>query len=381
MNVVVHNAAFELSFLETIGVALGEVHDTMQAARLMLSEDAMSLEDAVQYYLDVDLDKSHQLSNWAAPVLTAAQLRYAADDVVVLWRLAERILRGLGRQAPAYEIQVAAVPAAMRMKLRGIRMDVSRHAQLMIELGEERLAACEAYVRACKDAGLDTKVPETPSEKEQLLMALLTSEELARWKRTPRSGALSTARSELRRAAHYPPIVALTKVSSIDKYLTSFGPKLTTLVSPVTGRVHANYRVAATASGRASCSKPNLQQIPRDRRFRDLLLAKEGCALVVADYSSMELRAAAHMSRDYAMTKAFEEGQDLHCLTAARMLKKRPEAVSDEERRAAKAVNFGACYGQGARGLVESAWKNSSTLDECRGNRDHSLGQLGLEIV
>jgi DNA polymerase-1 len=160
----------------------------------------------------------------------------------------------------------------------------------------------------------------------------------------------------LLRAGHYPPIRALVKLSRIDKILSSFGQTLAALASPATGRIHAHYRVAGTASGRASCAGPNLQQVPRDPRFRALFVPEPGCVFVVADYSSMELRAAAYISRDTAMTKAFEEGRDLHRITAARMSGKPLEDVTDEERRGAKAVNFGGIYGQGADGLVQSAW-------------------------
>src|SRR4029077_10454512 len=127
--------------------------------------------------------------------------------------------------------------------------------------------------------------------------------------------ALSTRRSELLRAGHYPPIRALVKLSRIDKILSSFGQTLAALASSATGRIHAHYRVAGTASGRASCAGPNLQQVPRDPRFRALFVPEPGCVFVVADYSAMELRAAAYISRDPAMTKAFEQGFDLHRIT------------------------------------------------------------------
>ena len=358
-DVVIHNAAFDLAFLEGRGVELGEVHCTMQAARLTLGEHAMSLEAAAETYLGVKLDKDSQTSDWSAPNLSERQVRYAANDAVVLWRLAQRILPALSHQTPAYEIQVAAVPAAMRMKMRGFKLDLGMHAELMKDLADERAAASEAYVQACADIGrsdLAATIPGTPRQKADLLEALLTSDELARWQRTPRSGALSTRRSDLRRAAHYPPIAELVKLSSIDKLTTAFGPTLTALVSPITGRLHADYRIAATASGRASCSRPNLQQAPRDPRFRALFRPEPGNVLVVADYSSMELRAAAHISGDGAMADAFKRGLDLHRITAARMSGKKTEDVTPEERRAAKAVNFGSAYGLGARGLVQSAW-------------------------
>ena len=123
---------------------------------------------------------------------------------------------------------------------------------------------------------------------------------------------------------------------------------------PITGRIHAHYRVAGTASGRASCSGPNLQQVPKDARFRALFVPEPGNVFIIADYASMEMRAAAHISGDIAMREAFENGLDLHRVTAARMTGKALDDVTAEERKGAKAVNFGSIYGQGAAGLVGS---------------------------
>ena len=204
---------------------------------------------------------------------------------------------------------------------------------------------------------LASTVPTTPKQKGELLTALLSSDELAQWRRTEKSGALSTKRSELKRAAHYPPIMALSKLSRLDKLLSSFGENLSALISPVTHRVHAHYKVSSTVAGRASCSAPNLQQIPRGRSFRSLFIPEPGNLIVVADYSSMELRAAAHISGDQGMRRAFERGLDLHRITAARMTGRAPADVTDEERAGGKAVNFGGIYGQGAQGLVYSAWE------------------------
>jgi DNA polymerase-1 len=191
---------------------------------------------------------------------------------------------------------------------------------------------------------------------------LLTGAELDCWRRTEKAGVLSTKRSDLRRAAHYPPIVELTRISTIDKLLSSFGTGFAELANPVTGRIHANYHVARTASGRASCSGPNLQQIPRDPRFRKLFVPEPGNVLIVADYSSMELRAAAYIAGDFTMTQAFKDGLDLHRITAARMSGKSLEEVTNEERRAAKTVNFGAIYGIGATALAQSAWDSYSLV-------------------
>jgi DNA polymerase I len=252
----------------------------------------------------------------------------------------------------------------MRMEQRGFRFDVSAHAGLVEKLRHERAERAADYAAAARASGLDrlAAVPRTPTAKADLLQALLTSDELRRWTRTEKSGALSTRRSELIRAAHYPPIAALVQLSSVDKLISAFGDNLAALVSPATGRVHAHYIVAKTASGRATCSGPNVQQVPRDKRFRALFVPEPGNVLVVADYSMMELRAAGHISGDLAMVAAFEQGRDLHRTTAAAMTGKPPEEVTDDDRKAAKAINFGSLYGMGANGLVKSAWDNYGTV-------------------
>jgi DNA polymerase-1 len=373
VDVVAHNAAFEISHLEHAGIQLGQIQCTMQGARLTLGEHAMSLADAAQAYLGIELDKTEQTSDWSTPHLTKEQLQYAASDASMAFNLSKRILPSLGAQAGAYEIQIAAVPAAARMQRRGIRLDSDPHAKFIEAKKAQRVETCAAYRAACVDMGLSdlaAKLPAKPSEKQAVLEAILSSEELASWKRTEKSGALSTARNELKRVAFlYPPVRELVALSKIDKVLSAFGPTLTAMASPVTGRIHANYRIAATASGRATCSYPNLQQAPRDPDFRALFRAAEGCKLVGGDFSGMELRAMAAISGDRAMTEAFRAGKDLHKITASRMLGKPEDAITKEDRQAAKAVNFGSIFGIGASGLVKTAWDQYDvvlTLDEAQ---------------
>ncbi len=342
------------------GVEPAEVHCTQQACRLTLGPRSTSLVSAAANYLGVELAKDLQTSDWSAEHLTNDQVRYAARDAVACWRIAQRVLPALGRQASAYEIQMLAVPAVVRMELRGLGFDTKAHSRLMNELRQERLILARAYIEACKACGhpklAEAGIPSTPGKKESLLTTLLTSEELAAWARTEKSGHLSTRRSELKRAMHYAPIAALVKLSVVDKALSSFDIGLSARVSPVTGRIHSHYLVAGTVSGRVSCSGPNLQQIPRDRRFRTLFVPAPGNVLIGADFNLMEMRAAAHTSAEPAMTAALERGDDLHRIVAGEMLNKPPGDVTQEERQAAKAANFGALYGQGPTGLMGSAW-------------------------
>jgi DNA polymerase I-like protein with 3'-5' exonuclease and polymerase domains len=360
-RIVTHNAGFDLAFLTKHGVEPAEVHCTQQAVGLTQGPGATRLEHAAANYLGVSLDKDMQTSDWSREHLTEAQVRYAANDAIVCWQVAQRVLCALDRQVSAYEIQMGALPAVMRMKMRGFGVDIEAHTRLIGELRREHDKAADRYAQACLDCGhkslADAGVPSRPNDKIAVLEVILTSDELDDWRRTD-TGKLSTRRSELRRAVHYPPIAELTRLSSIDKMLSAFDAGLSALASPSTGRIHAHYRVAGASSGRATCSGPNLQQVPRDKRFRALFVASPGNVLIVADYSSMELRAAAHISGDQEMTRAFQQGVDLHRLTASWMTGKNQADVTEEERRAAKPVNFGAIYGQGARGLMETAWSN-----------------------
>ena len=374
LDIVAHNSAFEVAHLEHAGVELGAVHCSMQMARLTLGERSMKLADAVKAHLGVELDKTEQTGDWSAPKLSDAQLGYAGLDAVMAFRLAERILPVLGPQTPAYEIQTACTPACARMKSRGILLDLDAHADLMLSLEAKRLELGAVYKQACIDSGraeLAAKAPTTPALKRAALEAILSSEELRLWQRTRKTGVLSTARSDLRRADGYPPIKALIALSRFDKLLSAFGPTLTALVSPVTGRIHANYRVAADATGRASCSGPNIQQIPRTDDdagidFRALFKAADGCKLVGGDYAYHEMRAAAAISGDQRMTAIFIAGEDPHLVTACGMLGKRPEDLTEDERKAArqgaKPINFGAIYGCGPGGLAAIAWKNYGAL-------------------
>ena len=140
-----------------------------------------------------------------------------------------------------------------------------------------------------------------------------------------------------------------------EKQITSFGESLKKFLSPVTNRIHANFKMTGTRTGRFSCSNPNLQQIPRDKVFRALFKAPEGRTFVIADYSQMELRVAAIVANEEKLLEAYREGKDTHAITAGMLLNKKPEDVTKQERQLAKAVNFGLLYGQGAKGLKDYA--------------------------
>ena len=174
-------------------------------------------------------------------------------------------------------------------------------------LKAERARLTDVYAAACEEAGRPdlrlAGVPDNAPTIEALLAGLLEEQERQDWPRTPKSGKLSTRRVDLAAgAASYPLLQALVDIGRIEKQLSTYGECLAAQTSPMTGRIHASYRVGGAISGRSTCSKPNMQNIPDEQpveglpSFRTLFVARPGYVFVAADWSSMEMRAAAHIS-------------------------------------------------------------------------------------
>ena len=363
VSAVIHNAVFDLAFLQHRGVTLGKVHDTQQAAKLTVGASKCSLARAVKYYLKADLDKDLQASDWSAPELSAEQLTYAARDVIWLWRLCPPLFKDLGPQVSAYRIQAAAAPAIARLNTAGIAIDLEKHAETLRALAEQDAIECAGYQDACRAMGkpeLAEKVPRTDAEIAAFLKAVLSEDELSSWRRIDKPWQLSTARAELLKAVHYAPVAPLAALSQIKGLRLSFGEPLRYRVSPVTGRVHPRYTIAGSPPGRSSCSEPNIQGAPKDARIRGVFKAADGYVLVAADYHCMELRAAAYFFGDQQLIAVFERGEDPHKLTASRVTGRPVEDIADDDadRSKSKAVNFGSLYGIGGAGLVAQIWKN-----------------------
>jgi len=355
-QLVSHNSQFELGFFRAQSIYPAHVECTMQAVGLMLGVRRRGLASAVEAYLGWQMPKTLQTSDWGAASLSEDQVAYAALDAVaalLLWRKLETDLKSSNRW-DAYLLQRDAVPAAVEMGWCGIGIDTGELG-LQIEGWSEKLA----QARSEWVAETGSPPPGTPNEIRAWLKRNLTTEHLSAWPRSEKSGQLVTKASVLERAAHLPAIRPLLSIKRMEKLLSSFGDSLKAQVHPLTGRVHAGYNVAGTKSGRWSCSAPNLQQIPNARLapgFRGIFKAPEGRVLIGADYSQMELRAAAEVSGDMALRKIYEDGQDLHKLTAAAVAGIDPFDVTEEQRSRAKPVNFGSIYGMGPKGLAAAAW-------------------------
>jgi DNA polymerase I len=155
--------------------------------------------------------------------------------------------------------------------------------------------------------------------------------------------------------ADLPAVVPLLRFKELEKQLSTYGHRLASRRHPVTGRLHPSFKIGGASSGRLSVEKPNVQNPPRGPTFRALFIPPPGHVMIGADYSQIELRVAALLSKDRNMLGAYERGEDLHRLTAASVAGVAPADVTPEQRTAAKAVNFGNLYGQGPDGLAKTA--------------------------
>jgi DNA polymerase-1 len=354
-RLIIHNAGFELRFLHHAGIMMPRLECLMQAAGLMLGVNQRGLDDTAQQYLGIKLPKELQLSDWGADVLSPGQIAYAALDAIIAWQLWPHVLgdvlkAGRGR---AYLVCRDVIPPVVRMQARGVLMDTAAHRQQVQRWHDERTAAEQAYQTLRQEPP-----PSTPAEIRALLEDVLSPKALHAWPRSEKKKLLTTAGKQLlKHASSVPALAQLCTIKTYEKLLSSFGDTLAACVAR-DGRIHARFNIAAAKTGRMSCSDPNLQQLPRDTRFRDCFVAGEGNLLVVADYVTMELRAGAETSNDTVMRRDFEMGVDLH-ENLARQIHGIPagQPVPKELRQGSKPINFGSLYGAGAPRLAQSAWE------------------------
>ncbi|WP_370556053.1 DNA polymerase I [Edwardsiella tarda] len=279
---------------------------------------------------------------------------YAAEDADVTLRLHQRLWPTLESEAgPRHvfcDIDMPLVPVLSRMERTGVLIDSAILGQHSQELAV-RLSALEQQAHTLADE------PFNLSSTKQLQSILFDKQQLPILKKTP-GGAPSTNEEvlvELAEQGYELPQVILD-YRTLAKLKSTYTDKLPQMVSPLTGRVHTSYHQAVTATGRLSSSDPNLQNIPvrsdEGRRIRQAFIAPAGSKIVAADYSQIELRIMAHLSGDRGLLEAFAAGKDIHRATAAEVFGLPLEAVTADQRRSAKAINFGLIYGMSAFGLA-----------------------------
>ncbi|AOV98423.1 DNA polymerase I [Edwardsiella hoshinae] len=293
-----------------------------------------------------------QLTFNQIPLAQAAE--YAAEDADVTLQLHQCLWSTLDAESgPRHvfcDIDMPLVPVLSRMERSGVLIDSSILGQHSQELAV-RLVALEQQAHALAGE------PFNLSSPKQLQSILFDKQQLPVLKKTP-GGAPSTNEEvlvELADQGYELPKVILD-YRTLAKLKSTYTDKLPQMVNPLTGRVHTSYHQAVTATGRLSSSDPNLQNIPvrsdEGRRIRQAFIAPAGSKIVAADYSQIELRIMAHLSGDRGLLEAFAAGKDIHRATAAEVFGLPLEAVTADQRRSAKAINFGLIYGMSAFGLA-----------------------------
>nr|WP_281721132.1 DNA polymerase [Nitrosomonas nitrosa] len=361
IHAIAHNAVFDMSFLQMHGISLNL--ECTQLAHHVLTGDCKSLKDLSKDYLDITLDKTQQTSDWSGD-LSEDQLNYAARDAEVVLLLFNTLQEKLQERdvMAAYERVRNAQPFVVAMQLNGINIDQTGYRTMLDDLKVQYDQLKQQWEEQVP--GINFNSPQQLSN--WIARGLLKSED--DWPKTD-SGHYSTSTSDiqlnkakLNSAAIAVVDTLLLPLKQVSKKISAFGDQFLNYIDKETGKIYPSYNLAGTVTGRMSCSKPNLQQIPRDERYRKMFHAPVGYKLVIADYSQMELRIAAIIADEGTLLDAYQQGRDTHQLTAALILGKKPEDVSKEERQLAKAVNFGLLYGQGAAGLQEYA-SNSYGVD------------------
>ncbi|MHC5760571.1 bifunctional 3'-5' exonuclease/DNA polymerase [Nostoc sp.] len=348
---IAHNAKFDWQFLTLAGLQpSSKFFDTQLAYKVLTAglKTSSSLQNIVKKLLHLQLDKTQQISDWCKP-LKSVQLHYAAVDAAILLDLYPILLKKL-KQAKLLKIarlEFQCMPVVAQMELNGMLFDLSRWQILGAKLEAEKTDALRQLKQLRIASSQMSLLPEltdavNPNSPQQVLAALQAIG--IKINSTNQSKLVSLA-------AQYPIIQALLDYRRLSKIIGTFTEKLPQHIHPKTGRIHPNYYQLGAKSGRFSCRKPPLQNIPRDEAARSCFIAAPGYKIIKADYSQIELRIMARLSGDTKMCQVYRQGADLHRLTASLVTGKYINEVTEEDRRLAKAINFGLIFGMGAAKL------------------------------
>lgn len=339
----------------------GILNDTMLASYVFNSVGSRHDMDTLSlHYLNHKTISFEDIAGKGAKQLTFNQIAleqagpYAAEDADITYRLHDVLWNkvketGSELQSVLTDIEVPLVPVLCDMEQYGVRIDANLLGKQSQEIAE-KLDALEK--KAFEIAGEEFNLG-SPKQLQRIFFEKL---ELPIVKKTPK-GAPSTAEEVLHELAHdYPLPDVILQHRGLSKLKSTYTDKLPKMINPNTGRVHTSYQQAVTATGRLSSTDPNLQNIPirtaEGRRVRQAFIPEQGYKIVAIDYSQIELRIMAHLSQDESLLKAFAEGLDIHRATAAEVFGCKADEVTNDQRRQAKAVNFGLIYGMSAFGLA-----------------------------
>jgi DNA polymerase-1 len=357
-----HHIKYDAHVLRNYGINMaGMRFDSMLESYVLDSVASRhDMDSLAEKYLDYKTIHYEDVAGKGAKQISFAEVRvedatrYAAEDADVTLRLHLTLWPRL-KAVPSLkkvfeEIEMPLVPVLLEMEHGGVLIDV---AMLKKQSSEIAASLLKLEAKAHELAG----GPFNLDSPKQLQAILFEKMELPVVRKTP-GGQPSTAEDVLEELAEgYELPKVILEYRSLNKLKSTYTDKLPEQVNPATGRIHTSYHQAVAATGRLSSMDPNLQNIPvrtaEGRRIRQAFIAPKGCVLLAADYSQIELRIMAHLSGDEGLLKAFAQGMDIHRATAAEVFGLKPDKVGADERRAAKAINFGLIYGMSAFGLAK----------------------------
>ncbi|MGD1824808.1 DNA polymerase I [Chromobacterium violaceum] len=354
------NLKYDCHVLANHGIALaGIADDSMLASYVLESHQRHNMDDLARRHLGENTVSYEEICGKGAKQIGFGEVdvdiaaNYAAEDADITLRLnqffAGQLFGDLEKVYRDIELPVAEV--LFKMERHGVLIDRDKLAAQSHQLGSQML---ELEQRAYELAGQPFNL-NSPKQLQEILFGKLAIPTKG-VKKTP-SGGYSTDESVLEQLAlDHPLPKCILEYRGLAKLKSTYTDKLPTLIYPQTGRVHTTYAQAVAITGRLASNDPNLQNIPvrttEGRRVREAFIAPAGWQIVSADYSQIELRIMAHLSDDEGMLKAFASGEDIHRATAAEVFGVELAAVTSDQRRAAKAINFGLIYGMSAFGLA-----------------------------
>ena len=355
-----HNLKYDRHILHNVGIELkGKLLDTMLYSYVNNSTITRHNLDAVsKRYLNINPTSYEEVAGKGAKQISFSEVsidvasEYASEDsdiALKLYHHIEPLVKKEKRLANLYtEVEGPLIYTLGDIERNGVLIDSEKLNQQSKKL-EAKILELESKVQ--KNAGEDFNLG-SPKQLQEILYGKLG---LPVIKKTPK-GQPSTSEAVLQELSMDFPIVKdILSYRAISKLKSTYTDKLPTMVNPNTGRVHTSYHQAVTATGRLSSSDPNLQNIPirseEGRRIREAFIAPDDYKILAADYSQIELRIMAHLSKDDGLLDAFAKGQDIHKATAAEIFSSAIDDVTPNQRRSAKAINFGLIYGMSAFGL------------------------------
>jgi len=354
------NLKYDISVLANVDIhVVGPLADTMLASYVLNSTATRHDMDSLALkYLGEKTISFEEIAGKGAKQLTFNQIAleqaapYACEDVDITLRLQDTLRPQVEREGRLAEVldrlELPLINVLSRIERNGVALDAERLHEQSQQL-EQRIRELES--NAFELAGREFNL----GSPKQLGQILFDEQKIPVIKKTPK-GAPSTAEAVLEELAlDYPLPKVIMQHRGLAKLKSTYTDKLPRLLNKTTGRVHTSYHQAVTATGRLSSSDPNLQNIPirteEGRKIRQAFVARPGYRIVAADYSQIELRIMAHLSEDKGLLEAFAEGRDIHTATAAEVFGTSLDKVSADQRRSAKAINFGLIYGMSAWGL------------------------------